>query len=103
MDRSNIIYLIGNNPYQDELKVWHDQTEERKVYCEVTSITQTEWFEGGRNGLNPSLRFRIFAPDYRGEELVRFNDKIYGVYRTYVDRNEIIDLYVEEKEGVKNG
>jgi len=99
MDRSNVIYLISTTRTQDELKVWHDTPTARKVYCEVSSISQSEWFEGGRAGLNPSLRFRMFAPDYKGEKTLTFNGTEYSIYRTYVDRNEIIDLYTEQRKG----
>ena len=69
------------------------------VYCEATSVSQSEWFEGGRNGLNPEFRFRLFRYDYNGEDTVKYNGEYYSIYRTYVDRNEIIDLYVEKKKG----
>lgn len=99
MDRSVVIYLITNTPYQDELGVWQDSEEERKVFAEVTSVSSSEWFEGGRNGLNPQLRFRMFLYDYQGEKAIKYNGIYYTIYRTYVDRNEIIDLYTELKKG----
>lgn len=99
MDRSSTIELVSVERQQDELKVWHDTPTNRKVYCEVSSISQSEWFEGGRNGLNPALRFRMFAPDYKGEKTLLYNGTEYSIYRTYVDRNETIDLYTEQRKG----
>lgn len=99
MDRSNIIYLISNEQTQNEYGVWQDNKTKRKVFCEVTSVGQNEWFEGGRNGLNPQYRFRMFAPDYKGESLVEYNNTTYSIYRTYLDKKEIIDLYVEFRKG----
>ena len=99
MDRSSVIELTSVTREQDELGVWHDTPTARKVYCDVSSVSQSEWFEGGRNGLNPALRFRMFAPDYKGEKTLTFNGSEYSIYRTYVDRNETIDLYVEERKG----
>lgn len=99
MDRSATIKLISVTQTQDSLKVWHDTPTERQVYCEVSSISQSEWFEGGRVGLNPALRFRMFAPDYQGEKVLKYNGTEYSVYRTYVDRNETIDLYTEQRRG----
>lgn len=100
MDRSNVIYLISNNPQQSELGVWVDNITSRKVYAEVSSVGQNEWYEGGRNGLNPQYRFRMFAPDYHGESLLMYNGVAYSIYRTYIDRNEVIDLYTEYKKGI---
>lgn len=99
MDRSNVIYLHSVSRTQDDLKVWHDQVTLRKVYCDVSSVSQTEWFEGGRNGLNPDLRFRMFKYDYQGEKNLTYNGKEYEIYRTYIDRNETIDLYTEQRKG----
>lgn len=99
MDRSKVIYLNSVTRTQDELKVWHDTVIPRMVYADVSSVSQSEWFEGGRNGLNPDLRFRMFAPDYQGEKTLIYNGKEYEVYRTYIDRNETIDLYTERRKG----
>lgn len=99
MDRSQVITLLSVTRTQDNLKVWHEVPTQRQVYCEVSSISQSEWFEGGRNGLNPALRFRMFAPDYQGEKTLLYNGTEYSVYRTYVDRNELIDLYTEQRRG----
>lgn len=100
MDRSRAIYLIKNDKQQNQYGVWEDNTTERKVFAEVTSVGQSEWFEGGRQGLNPQLRFRMFAYDYQGESLLKYNNTIYSIYRTYVDKDEIIELYTELKKGV---
>lgn len=100
MDRSRVIYLITNNKQKNEYGVYIDNTTERKVFAEVTSVGQSEWFEGGRQGLNPQLRFRMFAYDYQGESLLKYNDTIYSIYRTYVDKDEIIELYTELKKGI---
>ena len=100
MDRSRVIYLIKNDKQQNQYGVWVDNTTERKVFAEVTSVGQSEWFEGDRQGLNPQLRFRMFAYDYQGESLLKYNNTIYSIYRTYVDKDEIIELYTELKKGV---
>lgn len=100
MDRSVVVYLIANTKVKNSLGIWEDATTERQVFADVTSISQSEWFEGGRAGLNPALRFRMFAPDYQGEATLRYEDTVYAIYRTYVDRNEIIDLYTEVKKGI---
>lgn len=99
MDRSVVILLIENTPYQDSLGIWHDNESERKVFAEVESVSQSEWFEGGRSGLNPQFRFKMFRYDYQGEKVIKYGDTFYTIYRTYVDRNEMIELYTELKKG----
>ena len=70
------------------------------MFCSVRSVSASEFFDGGRNGLNPDFQISMFAPDYNGERTVEFEGKRYGVYRTYKQRNDIIELYVERKGGV---
>ena len=99
MDRSQVITLVGETKVQDDLLVWHSVPTSRRVYCQVDSVTQTEFFEGGRNGLNPEYRFTLFGPDYGGERTVIFKSLAYGVYRTYKAKTDMIELYCERKGG----
>ena len=99
MDRSNVIKLISSTKTQDENGVWRETLSRRQVFCNVSSVTASEFFEGGRNGLNPEFRMTIFAGDYQGETMLEFNGKTYAIYRTYLDRNDNLELYVERKGG----
>lgn len=99
MDRSNVIKLISSTKTQDNNGVWRETLTERQVFCDVSSVTASEFFEGGRNGLNPEFRMTIFAGDYQGETMLEFNGKTYAIYRTYLARNDNLELYVERKGG----
>lgn len=99
MDRSDVISLIKNERYQDEYGVWRSRQTSRDVYCQIDSVTQNEFFEGGRNGLNPEFRITMFLYDYAGESLLEYDGKQYSIYRTYKRRNDRIELYVERKGG----
>lgn len=99
MDRSNVIKLISSTKSQDDYGIWKETLSERTVYCNVQSVTQSEFFEGGRNGLNPEYRITMFFSDYNGESMVEYEGKIYAVYRTYKRRNDTLELYVERKGG----
>ena len=99
MDRSNVITLIGTTREQDSFGIWREQYTERNVFCDVQSVSQTEFFEGGRNGLNPAYQFTMFFGDYNGESLVKYNGDTYAVYRTYHARTDDLELYVERKGG----
>lgn len=102
MDRSDICYLLSKGKTQDAYGVWRETLTERMVFCSVNSVTRNEFFEGGRNGLNPEFRITMFAGDYCGESLLRYKDKTYAIYRTYLGRNDKLELYVE-RQGGANG
>lgn len=99
MDRSDVINLISITRTQDEFGVWRPTEKKTDVYCQVSSVTQSEFFEGGRNGLNPEFRFTVFFADYNDEPIVEYNGKRYSVYRTYQGRTDTLELYVERKGG----
>lgn len=99
MDRSNILTLVKETKSKNEYGVWETKEETTDVYCNVQSVTASEFFDGGRNGLNPEYRFTIFYADYEGEKTVEFQGKRYGVYRVYHARTDEMELYVERKGG----
>lgn len=103
MDRSNVITLIGNNRTQDEYGRWIATPTRADVYCQVDSVTQREFFEGGRNGLNPEFKFTMFRYDYHDEPIVEYEGKQYSIYRTFLKRNDQIELYAERKGGTNKG
>ena len=121
-----MITLLSADKAQDENGVWRDVvqylttdtgeniiTEEGKkilildgitvrvktVFCNVNSVSRNEFFEAGRNGLNPEFVFTMFFGDYEGEHTLIYNGLAYAVYRTYHGRNDTIELYVERKGG----
>lgn len=100
MDRSDVIYLVSKTLKEDEFGVQNVATEERLVFCHVDSVTANEFFEGGRNGIQSQYRFRINQFDYNNEQIVKYNDRYFGVYRTYIGTNDNLDLYVESKKGI---
>ena len=103
MDKSDVITLIQTNKRKDEYGRWIAYTTSRDVLCQVDSISQNEFFEAGRNGLNPEFRFTMFQYDYQDEVLVEYKGDQYSVYRTYIRRDDNIELYVERKGGTNKG
>lgn len=99
MDRSDVITLLSSTYQQDDNGIWQEILEETDVFCQVNSVTRNEFFEAGRNGLNPEFEFVVFAYDYNGEKLVRYNGKTYSVYRTYRGRDDNLELYVQRTGG----
>ena len=99
MDRSEIISLVSESKNQDVHGIWQITTEEREVFAQVNSVTRQEFFEAGRNGLNPEYMFTVFFGDYDGERTVKYNGNIYGIYRTYQGRDDTVELYAQRKGG----
>lgn len=73
------------------------------VYAEIGSVSQTEFFSGGRLGFQPSLKAVIYDFEYNSEPIVKYNGKLYSVYRVfYVNGTDKVELYLEEKGGTKD-
>ena len=99
MDRSDVITLVKKTRYQDTFLIWHDTTVSREIFAQVESVTRAEFFDAGRNGLNPEYKFTVFFDDYEGEDTVIYNGKPYGIYRTYRAKTDELELYAERKGG----
>lgn len=96
MDRSNIVYMCGVTWTTDSIMQRVKSETQRQVFCQVESVTRAEWNAAGQKGLNPSLVFSLFASDYNGEEDLIFNGVRYRIYRTYLGKDETIELYTEK-------
>ena len=99
MDRSDVITLIKETNVKNQYGVYEATTQSREIFCQVRSVTRTEFFEGGRNGLNPEYQFTVFSGDYDGETLCEYNGNSYGIYRVYRTDDDYIELYAERKGG----
>ena len=103
MDRSNIATLIKVTYDTDEMGQKTPIETTKDVFCDIASISMSEWFEAGRNGIKPDYKLTMNRYDYKGETELILNGNRYGVYRTYIYRTDDIELYVEKKAGVQNG
>lgn len=89
-----VAQTISTDQYGNEVAAEVETT----VFCEVDSITQTEFYQAANTELNPEYKFTIFFGDYSGQPIVIYNGVRYAIYRTYrADDN--LELYVERKIG----
>lgn len=103
MTRDVMITLITPVTMTDEYGIPQPTTEERvNVLAGCESVSASEFFEAGRNGLRPEFRFTLFFGDYDGQKIVEYNGKEYTVYRTYMGKSDTVELYVQQK-GATNG
>lgn len=99
MDRSAVINLVSESYNQNANGVIITSEVYRPVYAQVESVTATEFFEGGRNGLNPEYRFTMFVYDYQGEKILEYGGERFFIYRTFRGKNDTIELYTERRQG----
>lgn len=99
MKRSSVAYLVAESFEQNDYGVLEKTESKNKVFVDATSVTSQEWFEGGRNGLNPQFRFSLFTGDYNGEKIIEYQDVQYTVYRFYQRKADVIELYTEKRKG----
>lgn len=95
MDRSVIVTLLDEVIYRDDIGQELPNYSEREVFASVGSVSLNEWATAGNLGMKPELKITMFAPDYEGEKIVVVDGKRYNVYRTFVAKNENIELYVQ--------
>lgn len=100
MALSDVIHLVAVSVSKDRYGVNLESETLRQVFCKVKSVSQSEFFGGGRNGLKPELKFEVFAGDYRDEPIVLYRGSRYAVYRSYlVPGTDRLELYTERKGG----
>ena len=94
------LILLKTQITKDSCGVEKETFLSRTVMCRNKSVTRSEFFGGGRSGLNPEMVFYVFAGDYEGETLCRFHGQTYTIYRTFLtEGSDYIELYVERKGG----
>lgn len=100
MDRSDVIQLVAVRYSEDAIGQRIPAETAREVFCNIASVSASEWFEAGRAGMQAALKVTMFAPDYRGEQIAVVDGVRYGIYRTYRAKNETLELYLEAKAGI---
>lgn len=89
-----ITQTISRDDYLNEVA-----TESKKtVFCEVDSISQSEFYAAANAELNPEYRFTVFFGDYDGQSVVEYHGERYAIYRTYRTGDDL-ELYTERKTG----
>lgn len=101
MDRSYQLTLVGQEYVTDELNQYIAVDKSKTVFCSIESIGQREWETAARMGFKPEIRATISRYEYHGEKVVQIDGQRYSVYRTYVNKSEEIELYLERQTGTE--
>ena len=59
----------------------------------------SEYFSAFQIGLNPEIRFTMFAPDYDGETVIEYGGFRFSVYRIYRATSDRMELYAQREAG----
>ena len=97
-----MLMLVSSQFTTDDIGNEIPVLSEREIFCDCLSISQSEYFGCAQNGLKPEYVFRIWSDEYGGEELVKYKNVLYSVYRTYKSK-DYTELYVTQKARVSNG
>lgn len=86
----HVIFLVAEQNTVDEYGDIDTVYTERRVFAELKSITQSEFYQAQATGLKPEIKFVL--PDfleYQGEKIVKYTEfgqteaEYYTVLRTY--------------------
>ena len=109
----DVLVLLGQTYVQNELleqvpgtPIWSERygEERTEIFGEAESVSRTEWYEGGREGMKPEIVFVTPSVNYNGQQEAEFCGRRYRIYRTYRRKAaEETELYLEEQAGVAHG
>lgn len=96
---NDVVTLLAEKTVRDEVGTKQAFYEEREVFAEELPINQSEFFKCRETGLRPALCLRIPYGEYGQEEVLRFRDRLYSVYR-FRNGFRHIELYCEARSGL---
>lgn len=92
--------LIAGKTRTDELgQQYTDFSEQREIFVEVSSITQSEFAAAGQSGIRAEIKLTTWGRDYNNERLIEYGGRISRIYRTYSLPDGRIELYLAERSG----
>lgn len=88
----DIGYLLKEESITDKLHRPKISYTESKVFCNIKSITQSEFYQAQVAGLKPEIKIEVKGCDLTDVTHFKLNNKIYKILRLYpkADITEII-------------
>lgn len=96
----DIAKLISVAFTSDEIGNEIETRTERQIFVTVGSIYQNEFFTASQQGLKPTFKMTTRRYDYNNEPLMKYQNKTYSIYRTYIKSADEIELFLSAKVGV---
>lgn len=100
-----IAFLVGKAYKKDNLGQYVENGEKKEeIFVTEESITRTEFFKAGQNGMRPEIMLKTATVNYSGQSEVEYEGERYSIYRTHkIPESDEIELYLQKKAGVQNG
>lgn len=98
----DVCYLISSLSTFDNLGQAIIEEKLHMVFCSKLSITRAEFSSAGAMGFKPNMILIADADSYQEEQNLEYNNKRYSIYKTFMRKDNFIELYCEEKQGDKN-
>ena len=100
MKYTEILYLIKQTNYQDEIgNVIHNE-QQNKVYAKKNVVGSKEFYNAVAVGITPTAELQIKKLNYNDEEEAIYNNKRYFVIRTIPKGTNDLILVLGIKTGV---
>jgi phage head-tail adaptor, putative, SPP1 family len=97
---NDVIKLISITSNVDESGDTVSIENQREVFAEMKSISQSEFYKAQAIGLKPEIKFVLSDYyDYENENFIEYEDKRYRVLRTYQADNTLEIVCVGDIHG----
>ena len=74
---------------------------ERMVYCQVSSVGRSEFYQANMAGMNPEWILRLSdTVEYQGEMFLRFRGDRWRILRTYMTNDGGLELTIQRTDTV---
>lgn len=93
---NDIINLISVARTEDSDGYFTDTETMEQVFCNVKSVSRTEFYEAYKAGLSLALSIEMWNDEYAGQKEIEYNNKRYRVERTYMKDRQTIELNCSE-------
>lgn len=93
LNRRCTIYLMNKTVSKSKTGFQRRNTDAgREVIAQQGGVSRNEFYKAAAVGMTPSVVFVVSEADYQEERLIRFDDKLYRVIRSYPLPNRKIEL-----------
>lgn len=87
----NVGFLLKETTTEDELHRPKISYEEIKIFCNIKSIGQSEFYQSQVVGLKPEIKVEVKSKPNSDITHFKYNNKIYKILRTY-EKQDITEL-----------
>lgn len=95
----DVCFLISITSTEDELGQPIETEMPRQVFCSRVSVSRQEFQVAGQLDLKPQMTILVDSDEYDSEEMLRYGEKKYHVYRDFMRPDGFTELYCEVKAG----